>query len=608
MQSLGCSSHRADSLYASMGFRRWTCELLGEKNALCTHNVRFIFLCVMSAAMCVAAGLYIRLAKKSKRPPGPRGLPIIGHLHLLGGNPHKSLFNLSKVHGPLMWLRFGSVPVIVASTPQAARLILQTNDQVFAGRPCSVAAVSLTHDCTDIAFSPPNSYWKLMRQICVADLVNNKRMEGFKPIRETEACKLVRAIAKEILEINSATSRADNMVAVAGAHESIMKKRGTPAHETSAIQENANMDGADFMQKITKSGMPGTAVPPVTVSVRKKLLQASNNMISRMVFGRTLSEIIGSPLHVGSSLNLLELLDELLQCLSIFNLGDLIPAIAWMDLQGVRRRSCAVARKLDIVLQEIVDSRCHRKPSSNVSPVREEDLLDILLSLSSKHTQITDNNIKAFIQDMFIGGTDTSAYTIEWALAELLANPLEMKVVQEEIDNVVGRERVVQESDLAHLPYLRAVVNESMRLHPILPFLIPHVATQQCKLLDFDVPANTQAYVNVWAVGRDADAWEEPLVFKPQRFLNGSTVSMGVQCFELLPFGAGRRGCPGWALGLLSVQLQLASLLQGFYWLAPPNFDIQDKFGIMTTKAKPLAALASPKLPPHLYFINDAGA
>ncbi|KAI5054141.1 hypothetical protein GOP47_0030966, partial [Adiantum capillus-veneris] len=175
-----------------------------------------------------------------------------------------------------------------------------------------------------------------------------------------------------------------------------------------------------------------------------------------------------------------------------------------------------------------------------------------------------------------------------------------LKLVQEEIEKVVGTERMVEETDIAHLPYLRAIVNETMRLHPVVLFLIPHVATQSCKLMGFDVLENTQVYVNAWAIGRDEDTWDEPLLFKPNRFLN-SNLSVERKNFELLAFGAGRRGCPGSLLGLLNVQIQLASLLQGFNWRAPPEFDLQEKFGLITIKDNPLVALVAPCLPTHLY-------
>ncbi|MCO5575223.1 hypothetical protein L7F22_029021 [Adiantum nelumboides] len=512
-----------------------------------------------------------------KKPPGPKSLPIIGHLHLLGAKPHSALFNLSKLHGPLMWLRFGSIPVIVASSPQTARLILQTHDQIFAGRPRLIAAVATLYNCTNISFCAPNSYWRMMRQICVTDLVSPKRVDAFGHVREAEVHMLVRAVEKEIIEGGS------------GAQP-----------DRDEVSANASNPGYAPSKTIDAS-----AQGRVMVAMRTHLLQASNNMISSMVFGKTLHEMVASGSDaVDCSLNLLHLLDELIQCLGIFNLSDLFPSLAWMDIQGVRHRSICVARKLNIVLQGILDSRRQsRSLGSNSEDSTCQDLLDVLLALPSKEHEITDDNIKAFIIDMFVGGTDTSAYTIEWALAELLANPSELKLVQEEIDKVVGRERMVRESDIAGLPYLRAIVNETMRLHPVVPFLIPHVATQPCKLMDFDVPKHTQVYVNVWAIGRDADTWSEPLIFKPSRFLD-SPLSVGTKTYELLAFGAGRRGCPGSLLGLLNVQIQLASLLQSFHWWAPPNFDIEDKFGIMTVKAKPLVAMAASRLALHLYLSN----
>eukprot|EP00250_Pteridium_aquilinum_P022022 c25281_g1_i2 orf=143-769(+) len=197
---------------------------------------------------------------------------------------------------------------------------------------------------------------------------------------------------------------------------------------------------------------------------------------------------------------------------------------------------------------------------------------------------------------MMAAGTDTSAVTTEWALAELLASPDTLKKVQEELDEVVGRSRILQESDLPNLPYLRAVIFETMRLHPAAPLLAPHYSLEACELGGYHIPANTMIYVNAWAIGRDPDAWQNPLQFWPERFL-GSSIDVLGQHFELIPFGSGRRICPGWRLGLLNVEVILANLLHAFDWSTSSKPDMDEKFGIIMSRKKPLIATPTPRLP-----------
>jgi cytochrome P450 len=158
-------------------------------------------------------------------------------------------------------------------------------------------------------------------------------------------------------------------------------------------------------------------------------------------------------------------------------------------------------------------------------------------------------------------------------MTELIRNPEKMKRVQAELDEVVGRERMVEESDAERLPYLRAVVKEVFRLHPAAPFLIPHRADNRCEIAGFVIPKHTQIIVNVWAIGRDPSIWKEPLKFIPERFIDKETSSVDYkgQNFELIPFGAGRRMCVGLPLASRMVHLLLGSLLHSFEWAPPHN-------------------------------------
>eukprot|EP00252_Welwitschia_mirabilis_P023885 TRINITY_DN687_c1_g1_i1.p1 TRINITY_DN687_c1_g1~~TRINITY_DN687_c1_g1_i1.p1 ORF type:complete len:210 (-),score=11.57 TRINITY_DN687_c1_g1_i1:214-843(-) len=205
---------------------------------------------------------------------------------------------------------------------------------------------------------------------------------------------------------------------------------------------------------------------------------------------------------------------------------------------------------------------------------------------------------------MFIAGTDTSSATVEWAMAELLKNPRLLEKAQEEIDSVVGRERRVREEDIEKLPFLRAIVKEIFRLHPVVPLLIPHRADEQAQVCGYTVPKHSQVLINFWAIGRDPRVWKDPEKFDPERFLNSEMDYRG-QHFELIPFGAGRRMCVGLPLASRIVVFMLASLVQCFEWslpecVAPAELDMSDKLGLTLQKASPLLVHPSPRLSLHL--------
>ncbi|KAF5180074.1 Cytochrome p450 [Thalictrum thalictroides] len=213
--------------------------------------------------------------------------------------------------------------------------------------------------------------------------------------------------------------------------------------------------------------------------------------------------------------------------------------------------------------------------------------------------KLTRENIKAVIIDLFVAGTDTSAKTMEWAFAELINHPHIFQKAREEIDSVVGKNRLVKESDIPNLPYLQAIVKETHRLHPPGP-LLARRATEYCKVGEYDIAKNTRLLVNVWAIGRDVKHWENPLEFRPNRFLTEegslkSQLDVRGHHYQLLPFGSGQRGCPGISLALQSVQTTLAILIQCFDLRVADGkgatVDMIEAPGILLTKANPLRSV-----------------
>lgn len=203
------------------------------------------------------------------------------------------------------------------------------------------------------------------------------------------------------------------------------------------------------------------------------------------------------------------------------------------------------------------------------------------------------------VQDMFAAGTDTTFIVLDWGMTELILHPEVLEKAQAEVRSVVGARKVVLESDLPQLDYMKAVIKETFRLHPPAPVLVPRESMEQVTIDGYDIPAKTRIFVNAWAIGRDPQSWEDPEAFKPERFLDSSIDFKG-QDFELIPFGAGRRICPAMTFGTASVELALAQLLHSFDWELPPgvtakDLDMTEIFGITMHRKAGLMVLAKPR-------------
>lgn len=220
--------------------------------------------------------------------------------------------------------------------------------------------------------------------------------------------------------------------------------------------------------------------------------------------------------------------------------------------------------------------------------VRDIDSFTDTMAISATLTNI----IFCEPQDLFVAGTETNSNTTEWAITELLLNPDMFAKVRKEVSTIVGEDGKIQEDKLLDLPYLQAVIKETMRIHLSVPLLAPHKTEKEVKLGEYIVPKNTQILVNAWAIARDPRYWENPLSFMPDRFLNNEINYKGKH-FQFLPFGSGRRMCPGMPWAHRVVNLMLASFVYHFDWKlthAREEMDMNDIFGITLLRATPLVA------------------
>ncbi|ONI30288.1 hypothetical protein PRUPE_1G242300 [Prunus persica] len=483
--------------------------------------------------------LFLSLKKNKQQhqrhlPPGPSKLPFIGNLHQLGSSTHQSLWKLSKTYGPVMLLHLGRVPTLIISSAEAAKEALKTNDLLCCTRPTTAGSRRLTYNYLDVAFAPYGEYWREIRKICVLELLSVKRVQSYWSVREEEVAKLVNSLSSS-----------------------------------------------------SSSGAP--------VDLTEKLFVLTASIIFRIVFGTSFR---GSKFEHDT--NIPELIHDIQTMLGGLSGADYFPSfIGWiMDrVSGVHKEFDRIWNELDGFFQQVIDD--HLRAGRAVGEQDHEDIVDVLLKIVREQTglfgaaQLGHNNIKAVLMNLFLGGIDTSATTMTWAMAELARKPKLMKKAQEEVRRCIGNKGKINEGDTDELEYLKMIIKETLRLHPPAPLILPREAMSHFKIQGYDVDPRTVVFVNDWAIARDPESWKDPEEFIPERF-DGSSIDYKGQHFEFLPFGAGRRVCPGMYMGTTTIAFGLANLLYWFDWKLPngmkeEDIDMEETGGLSLTIAKKTA-------------------
>ncbi|KAK4264410.1 hypothetical protein QN277_025589 [Acacia crassicarpa] len=461
-------------------------------------------------------------------PPSPPKFPLIGNLHQLGALPHRSLTALSHKYGPLMFLRLGQTPTLVISSAGMARQMTKSHDVVFSDRPQTTAAKIFVYGCIDVAFSPYGEEWRLKRKIAVLELLSLKRVQSFQYIREEEVADLINKIREACQE----------------------KKNGT------------------------------------SVNMSRLIIATSNNIVCRCLLGQKFETADGE-YSFGDSAR------KVMVHMTAFSFGNFFPSLRWMDVvTGLIPRINATFREIDAFLDEVlVQHKSARRNEDEDHKSEKKDFIDILHQLQQDDRldfEFTQADLKAMIMDMFVGGSDTTSTTLEWAFAEIIKNPRIMKKAQVEARRVVGNKSKVEEDDVRQMKYLECVVKETLRLHPPLALSLPRETRSSVSLGGYYIPPKTTVLVNLWGIQRDPEFWERPEEFVPERFENNQVDFKG-QNFEFIPFGFGRRGCPGISFGLASLEYVLANLLYWFDWKLPAQgIGMSDSYGLSVTKKVPI--------------------
>ncbi|WMV21323.1 hypothetical protein MTR67_014708 [Solanum verrucosum] len=430
--------------------------------------------------------------KRLLLPPSPTKLPIIGNLHQLGSLPHRSLHKLSKKYGPVMLLHFGSKPVIVASSVNAARDIMKTHDLVWSGRPKSSMTDGLFYGSKDVAFTPYGEYWRQIRSITVLHLLNNKRVQSYRRVREEEISNMIDKIRQQCDSV---------------------------------------------------------------IDLRDVLSCMTNNIISRVNIGRT------------------------------YNEGE----------SGIAVK--ALLEQLLVLTESVIEEGMIRNKKGECNVGEAIDFMGVLLEIQNgKETGYTlqRDSLKAILLDAFVAGTESTYTALEWTMTELLRHPRVLKKLEDEVRELGQGKTEITEDDLGNMQYLKAVIKESLRLHPPNPLLVPRESMEDVKLLDYHIPAKTEVLINAWAIGRDPLLWDDPEEYRPERFLNSDIDFKGLN-FELIPFGAGRRGCPGITFAIIINELALARIVHKFNLALPKeeDLDMTECHGLTVRRKLPLLAVAT---------------
>ncbi|XP_042479388.1 cytochrome P450 81Q32-like [Macadamia integrifolia] len=297
-----------------------------------------------------------------------------------------------------------------------------------------------------------------------------------------------------------------------------------------------------------------------------------------------------------------ELIEEFIKAAGASNVVDFLPFLRWVGFNGLEKKLVRLQGKRDQFMQKLIEE--HRMARTQSKD--EKVLLDVMLSLQETDPNYyTDEIIIGLIQVLITAGNDSAAGTMEWVMSLLLNHPEVLKKAQAEIDAIVGQGRLLNESDLANLPYLHCIINETLRMYPAGPLLAPHESSEECIVGGFTIPRGTMLLVNMWAIQNDPKLWEEPTKFMPER-MEGIGVTSVRDGYKLMPFGSGRRSCPGEGLALRVVGLTLGSLIQCFEWerVDEELIDMTEGPGLTLSKAKPLEAKCKPR-PAMLSFLSQ---
>ncbi|KAI4330174.1 hypothetical protein MLD38_028477 [Melastoma candidum] len=484
-------------------------------------------------------------------PPGPMAWPVLGNLpEMLCNKPvFRWIHRLMEEMGTeIACVRLGSTHVVSVTCPKIAAEILKKQDAVFASRPESMAARTFSGGYKSAVLVPHGDQWKKMRRVLTSEIICPARHKWLHEKRVEEADNLIRYV-----------------FAQCGASRDVNIRNAARHYSGNVIR---------------------------------------NLMFSKRYFGKGMPD--GGPgieeeEHV-------EALFNALGYLYAFCVSDYFPCLEGLDLDGHERIVKEASETMNKYHDPIVHQRIREwRNSSDIANKEPQDLLDILISVNDSNGQplLTTEEIKAQTTEIMMAAIDNPSNVVEWTMAEMMNQPELLKRAVEELDRVIGKDRLVQESDIPHLNYIKACAREAFRLHPIAPFNVPHVAMSDTNVAGYFIPKGSHVLVSRLGLGRNPKVWDEPHRFNPERHLGDGVTNLVLTEPDLrfISFSTGRRGCIAASLGTAMTVMLLARLLQGFSWEKVPGsleIDLSESEHDLFL-ARPLTVRAEPRLPLHLY-------
>ncbi|CAI5933194.1 unnamed protein product [Closterium sp. NIES-64] len=573
---------------------------------------------IAAVAVLVSTSWLSFLRRRRSLPPGPYPWPILGNLPDLGTLPFRSLAKLADEYGPILTVWFGSSPSVVISSPELAL--------------------------------EPNDRWRKLRRLATLHLLSAKKLQESLLVREEEVRDMLDAIAADaitypsdvtktvaattggtaksaavaeegIIEVRRYLSRAtlnNIMRMTVGKRFGYSSIRGAASATPKALLDAAMridwnariaaMSGEKCGGEIQRDAAADAAAAPAT---------GSDASAAAEMECRTAKTNLSSPTEATEGEVAFAIIEEGFALAGAFNLADYVPWLSYWDPLRMYARALRLAPQLFGLMgaciaerrQLLLQIKCSTN-EGNVTLEEETTLVDTLFEIEGEgEDQMNQDEMLMLAIDMMMAGTDTTAKTVEWALAELAQHPDMLEMLRAEVDEAYARsERAAAEAGVAaaggsdrpvslpvaEMPYLQAVIKETLRHYPVAPFLVPHQTTGSITIGGYHIPPNTMIQINGWALSHDPTVWINSHKFDPSRFLVPEAPDVTGQNFSLLPFGSGRRGCLGTNLGLdLSARL-LANFVRRFDFMLPEDvraaggLDMAENFGLTMALAKPL--------------------